>query len=291
MRPTGSSDGSAELPRMLSVNLGPLGLSVDRLLPIVALLVALLVGWLAGRRRGLGIGAGIGAVLPDMLLLGLAVARIVFVVRWFDQYRDQPWSMLDIRDGGFDAWAGVAAALLFAAWRGWRKAALRVPLAAGLLAGALVWGGLAGGIHLIRQSVPGLPDMQLQLLSGGRASIASLAGGKPAVVNLWATWCPPCVREMPVLAAAQQREAGVAFVFVNQGEGAATVERFVVERRLVLGNMLLDPGGELARAVGSRAMPTTLFYDRHGRLVDTHLGALSEASLAAKLDRLKSAAR
>jgi hypothetical protein len=58
-------------------------------------------------------------------------------------------------------------------------------------------------------------------------------------------------------------------------------------QRLALDNMLLDTGGALARTVGSRAMPTTLFYDAGGRLVDTHLGALSEASLAAKLERLR----
>jgi hypothetical protein len=95
---------------------------------------------------------------------------------------------------------------------------------------------------------------------------------------------------MPVLAAAQQRERGIVFVFVNQREGAPRVERFMTEQRLALDNMLLDQGGELARAVGSRAMPTTLFYDAQGRLVDVHLGAVSDASLAAKLGRIRSGA-
>ncbi len=272
---------------MLSVNLGPLGLSVDRLAVVLAFLAALLVGWLVGRRRGAARGEGVGAVLPDMLLVGLLVGRIVFVARWFDAYRDQPWSMLDIRDGGFDLWAGVAAALLLAAWRGWRRPKLRVPLAAGLTAGALAWGGVAVGVHQIRASMPGVPDTTLQSMAGESTTLAALAQGRPMVVNLWATWCPPCVREMPVLAAAQQRERGIVFVFVNQSEGAARVERFIRDQRLALDNMLLDAGGELARAVGSRAMPTTLFYDAQGRLVDTHLGAVSDASLAAKLARIR----
>jgi len=272
---------------MLSVNLGPLGLSVDRLLMIVAIFVALVAGWLAGRRLGTPKGAGIGAVLPDMVLVGLVVARVAFVARWFDQYRGEPLSMLDIRDGGFETWAGVAAALLFGAWRAWRREALRRPLAAALVAGALAWGGLAVGIHQIRQSAPALPDTQLRSLAGEPISLGALVQGRPAVVNLWATWCPPCVREMPVLAAAQKRETGIVFMFANQGEGAGQVERFVAAQKLDLGNMLLDPGGALARSVGSRAMPTTLFYDAQGRLVDTHLGALSEASLAAKLQRIR----
>jgi thiol-disulfide isomerase/thioredoxin len=272
---------------MLSVNVGPLGLSVDRLAFVFAFLAALAVGWLVGRRRSVGRGEGVGAVLPDMLLVGLLVGRVAFVARWFESYRDQPWSMLDIRDGGFDVWAGLAAALLLAAWRGWRRPTLRVPLAAGLAAGALAWGGLTVGVYQIRESMPSVPDTTLHSMAGESTRLAALAQGRPMVVNLWATWCAPCVREMPVLAAAQQRERGIVFVFVNQSEGATRVERFMTAHELVLDNMLLDPGGELARAVGSRAMPTTLFYDAQGRLVDTHLGAVSSASLAAKLERIR----
>lgn len=272
---------------MLSVSIGPLGLSVDRLLLIAALVAALLVGWLVGRRRGVSGRDAPSSVLFDMLLVGLLAARAAFVVRWFDQYRDAPLTMLDIRDGGFLPLAGLAAALVFAAWRAARRVSLRVPLAAGLVAGALVWGGLAGGLQLIRQTAPVMPELALTDVDGQARSLAALAGGRPMVVNLWATWCPPCVREMPVLASAQQRESGVVFVFANQGEGAEKVRQFMTVQRLALDNMLLDTGGALARTVGSRAMPTTLFYDAAGRLVDTHLGALSEASLAAKLERLR----
>lgn len=274
---------------MLSVNLGPLGLSVDRLLIMAAFLVALVVGWLVGRRRGVSRGAGIGAVLPDMLLVGLVAARLAFVAQWFDAYRAQPWSMLDVRDGGFSPWAGIAAALLYAAWRVRRLPDARAPLASGLLAGAVLWGGLSAAVHVLTQQAPGLPDTPLQALSSKPVGLAELAAGRPLVVNLWATWCPPCVREMPVLAAAQAAEAEVGFVFVNQGETSERVAGFLSERRLALDNVLLDPAGALARAVGSRAMPTTLFYDARGQLRDTHLGALSEASLAAKLARLKEA--
>ena len=107
------------------------------------------------------------------------------------------------------------------------------------------------------------------------------------VVNLWASWCPPCRREMPVLAAAQQRETGVMFVFANQGEDAATAQRYLGDSALHLANVLLDSGTELGRTVGSTALPTTLFYDAGGRLVDTHLGELSAASLASKLNQLR----
>ena len=266
---------------MLSVNLGPLALPISPLLLLVAGLVAAGVGHLVGRRQKIWIFN----TLSDMLIAGLLVARLAFVILWFDTYRAAPWSMLDIRDGGFTPWAGIAAALGVALWRGWRQPTLRKPLIAGLAAGALVWGVLFGALRMTEK--PMLPALALTTLVGASTNLAALADGKPMVVNLWASWCPPCRREMPVLAAAQQRETGVRFVFVNQGEEGATAQRYLSAGRLDLANVLLDPGAALGREVGSGALPTTLFYDANGRLIDTHLGELSAASLASKLNSLR----
>ena len=269
---------------MLSVNIGPLALSSSVLLLLGAGLTAAGVGHWVGHRGQ----TGIVDTLSDMTLAGVLVARITFVALWFDTYRSAPWSMLDIRDGGFTAGAGIAAALLVAAWRGWRRPALRKPLVLGLAAGALVWATLFGALRTAEK--PALPVGVVTTLAGESTTLAALADGKPMVVNLWASWCPPCRREMPVLDAAQQRETGVTFVFVNQGEDAAAARRYLSSVQLDLANVLLDPGADLGREVGSRALPTTLFYGADGQLVDTHLGELSAASLASKLNRVRTAA-
>lgn len=265
---------------MLNVNLGPFAVQVSHLLLLASVLVAAGVGHLVGRRQK----TGIGNVLVDMVWVALLAARMAFVAIWFDVYRAAPWSMLDIRDGGFIPWAGLAAALLLAIWRGWRSAALREPLVWGLTAGALAWSVMSGAADTLN---PRLPTVQMKTLAGEPTDLAALAKGKPMVVNLWATWCPPCRREMPVLAAAQQQETAVTFVFANQGEGAAVAQRYLSGSALSLANVVFDSGAELGRAIGSTALPTTLFYDANGRLVDTHLGELSAASLASKLEKLR----
>lgn len=269
---------------MLTMNLGPLPVPVTVLMVLMAMLVAASVGHVVGRSQQ----TVIGNILTDMLIAAVLAARIAFVAVWFDTYRSAPWSMLDIRDGGFIPWVGLVAALLVALWRGWRRAALRKPLMLGLAAGALAWAAMFGSIVMMNNTA--LPKVSLTTLAGEPVDLVALAAGKPLVVNLWATWCPPCRREMPVLAAAQKQDKNVSFVFVNQGEDGTTAGNFLTGARLDLANVVLDPGSSFGREVGSTALPTTLFYDTTGRLVDTHLGELSTASLASKLNQLRSRA-
>lgn len=273
---------------MSAVAVGPLALPLGVLVLLVAFGAAAVAGRIAGRRSK----TGIVSTLSDMLVVGALASRIAFVANWHELYRDSPLTALDIRDGGFEPWAGVAAALLVAAWQAWRGAAPRAPLAAGLTAGVLAGAGALGAVRALEPPEGRLmPASALTTLEGAPATIAALAGGKPTVLNLWATWCPPCRREMPALAAAQRAQPGAAFVFANQGEDEDAIRGYLRAERLELANVVLDPAGTLGRETRSAGLPTTLFYDREGRLIDVHTGALSSASLAAKLARLGLAPR
>jgi len=267
----------------IATSVGPFAVATQWVVLLVCAGIAALVGHLIGRRQQISITA----TLTDMLLTAALVGRIVFVAMWFEHYRNAPWTMLDIRDGGFTPWACVSAAVGVALWQGWRHNALRGPLLFGLLAGSLAWGVSPALMRL--NTGPTLSDfdgVEFVNLQGEPQSLAALAQGRPLVVNLWATWCPPCRREMPVLAKAQQQIPGVCFVFVDQGEVAFTVQKFLDASKLVYANVLLDQGKKLGMQLGPMALPTTLFYDASGRLVDTHLGALSPATLADKLKKL-----
>jgi len=262
-------------------------MSIDLLLLIIAVLAAMAAGGLAGRDKK----TGIAYAMFGMLVAALLAARAVHVALWFDIYRLAPRSMLDVRDGGFNAWAGIAAAALLAIWLGRRRTLLRKPLAVALVSGILVWGGMSSAILLMEMGNASLPKSPLTTLKGEPADLAKLAAGKPIVLNLWATWCPPCRRELPTLAAAQKRETWASFVFADQGENAMTVQRYLAAEGLDLNNVLLDAGAKIGPEVGAGGLPMTLFYGADGRLVDTHLGQLTPNSLAQKLNRLRSASQ
>lgn len=256
-------------------------LSVDALLLCIALLIAAAVAAVLGRGRK----PAIGLRLIAMPVIAVLASRIAYLALQFEHYRIAPWSIFSLGDGGFNPWAGLVAALLFALWQGWRHRALRQPLALGLACAALVWGGMLSALLLMQESA--LPKSPLTTLQGAPANLVQLAAGRPMVINLWATWCPPCRREMPLLAQAQQQEPGIRFVFVNQGEAAETAQRYLASSGLELKNVLLDPGARLAPEVGAGGLPTTLFYSGDGRLVDTHIGQLTSGALEQKLDRLR----
>lgn len=266
---------------MLSVGVGPLSLSIEHVLLILAFVVALIVGAIAGRKQKTPISGS----LADIFLVAMVSARIGFVVRYFEHYENDWLGMIDIRDGGFDMVTGLVVALVFSAWLMWRRASTRRALGTAVVAGVVTWGFTTGAIALINQQTSGLPDVALTDMQERPVTLEDIAAGQPMVVNLWATWCPPCIREMPVLEEAQQRYPQIRFVFANQGEHPETINRFLDEQALELANSLSDRAGELGREVGSQGLPTTLFYNADGELVDSHMGELSQASLARNLER------
>lgn len=267
------------------VSLGPVPMPV--VLLVAALLAAAIVGRAIARRQAIGGAEPPAKALPlftDMLLVALLAGRLAFVLQWWEIYRADLWSIARVGDGGYTLWAAVAGGLAFGAGRARRHPALRRPFAWGSLAGIATWGMLAGMLTIMQQSGIRLPEQPLEPIEGGSVQLASL-GDKPMVVNLWATWCPPCRREMPVLAEAQLAYPGVHFVFANQGEGRETIDDYLEETGLSLRNVMLDPFSSVSEHTGVRGLPTTLFFDASGRLVDSHMGELTTAGLAHKLQR------
>lgn len=272
---------------MLSLSLGPIALPVA---PLVLLGAVWGTSFLAARLARKGEDAAQGEVAGNTVfhaaLFGLLAARLAYLVIHADAYLASPLLALDVRDGGWYAPAGLVAGLAWLAWRSLRWPRLKKAWLVSSLAGVSVWWLASTAVGLAGS--PSMPAVELAELEGGKAiSLSQAAQGRPVVVNLWATWCAPCRVEMPMLAAAQQREAAVGFLFVNQGESHAAVQTYLRKEGLPLREVLLDSGSKLGEAIGSRGIPVTLFYDAHGRQVDAHFGILNAAALESRLRRLR----
>ncbi|AZD23507.1 TlpA family protein disulfide reductase [Pseudomonas chlororaphis] len=263
---------------MLTFTIGTFAIALNHLLLISALALATLVGWRVAKRGG----ENPESVLFGLFLLGMLAARIGFVVAYWKHYRHDLWQIIDLRDGGFLPWPGAIVLLLAALAWGWRRPALRKPLGAGVGSGLAFWLLATLSLGIFEQGTR-LPEIALRNADGGTVQLTSYQG-KPLVINLWATWCPPCRREMPVLERAQQQRPDLTFLFVNQAESMQSVSTFLATQELNLNNVLFDGSGRLGQAVGSMALPTTLFYSADGRMLGSHLGELSEASLARALE-------
>ena len=253
---------------------------------LLALLSALLAGLAAGKLAGRARRVDAEPMLWAVALAGLVTARLAFVYLYRDKYLGASWSMIDIRDGGFFSPAGLLAIAAATAWLAWRNKDKRAPLLYAVGAGVVVW--LASMLLPIAMPAQRMqaPQITLADMRGRSIELKSFAG-KPLVINLWASWCPPCRREMPVLGAAQLQHPEINFVFANQGETPETVRNYFTGQVFSLDNVLLDSGRQLGAILGSGALPTTLFFDAQGVLVEQRMGELSAATLTQRLESLQ----
>jgi thiol-disulfide isomerase/thioredoxin len=104
------------------------------------------------------------------------------------------------------------------------------------------------------------------------------ADGQPTIVNLFASWCGPCEREMPLLNRVADEEDGAVFLGVAHLDARRDAERFVAEQQVRF-TTVLDLDGAVAAAVGGRGLPVTVAFDRDGVMAGRVFGELTEASL------------
>lgn len=123
---------------------------------------------------------------------------------------------------------------------------------------------------------PPLPPSEIVDQNGAPFSFSRLAG-RILVINLWATWCVPCVKEMPALdrlAASLPRDR-FEFAALSQDKGGIAVARPFLEKLNVRNlNLYADPSGRFYRNVGAKGLPTTLIVDPAGRLIGRIEGAI-----------------
>jgi thiol-disulfide isomerase/thioredoxin len=130
------------------------------------------------------------------------------------------------------------------------------------------------------------PDTNFNDPDGQQTTLAEFSG-KPVLVNLWATWCAPCVKELPTLDKLSQIPGAPQVVAVSQDSGPhASVAAFLDSHRITSLESYQDPKMSLSGALGAEVLPTSILYDAKGREVWRYVGDLDWTSdKAAKLLR------
>lgn len=267
-----------------TLHIGPLALVVERLVAVglMFLFVAsidLIVRRSAPRTRHVSLLA---------LLAGLIAARGGHVWTHRESFALDPMAVLQVWLGGWSWVAGaVAAALVLAVTlRGWRALSAGLGVLALL---ALIWWAVARDDA--RRPPVRLPDgLRLERVDGGEIALDALRG-QPVILNLWASWCPPCRREMPMLVNAARSEKRATLLLVNQGEAAEQLRAFANRERLPTSAMALDTTGLLGEIVGSSALPTTILIDAQGVARRIVVGEISRVQLDIAIRQLTQPSR
>jgi len=164
---------------------------------------------------------------------------------------------------------------------------LRLALIVILVLGLLVMGCSSRSEPKVAQVGGVAPDFKLQSLDGQSVSLNDFKG-KPVLINFWASWCGPCVYEMPFLQQIYEEwsDRGLVLLAINVGESSSTIEKFMQEHNLSL-SVLLDTKKIVAREYNIMAYPTTFFIDKDGVIQEKIMGAFrSKADIEKKLSKI-----
>lgn len=261
---------------MNAIALGPLLISLPRLYAVgCALLLLISARYLLGLPR-----PAHQRWFTGLIVVWLVGARAGHIILHLDSYSADPLEALKLWQPGYHGLWGMAVGLVWTAWT------LRARLLA--MGGAMLMLVAASSLWLVvvtlaplgnSFAVSELPDITLEDVDGNEVHLPSLAAdSERIIVNLWATWCPPCLREMPLLEEAAQRE-GVSVVVANQGEDLLPMVRYLDEQQLAFRYALRDPNQQLMVLFEAPGLPTTVLFDGQGNTLDVHVGELTRAHL------------
>lgn len=258
-----------------AIAIGPFSLALSRLAAILLIWIFLGVAAYWARRWQ---RPALDRAAWVAVLAGVIGSRAAYVIENYAAFSVEPWTIFAFWQGGFSVFWGVAAAAL--ALIGFFKNRLVTgPLLALLLA-------LAFANHtahmLLSPTAQILPQHIILADMDNKPMPLKSLSGQAYVVNLWASWCGPCRREMPMMMDVASQSSSPIF-FANQGEDKQIIERFLSQEGLPNSGVLMDAFGQLGQASGSRALPTTIFVNGRGEITETHVGEISRAALLAGL--------
>jgi thiol-disulfide isomerase/thioredoxin len=262
--------------------LGPLSIPYERFFLLLAILAlgasSEIIAFHKGNKNISAWGWNVGFV-------ALIAARVVFIITHLNDFLPKPLTMLYIWQGGFHLIGGILGGVIYTLWffrkqpRLISNLALPVMGVVGVLLASLLFTPNTANAKT-------LPSLELYTLDNMPTLLRSYIG-KPLVVNVWATWCLPCRREMPMLQEVAKLNPEVSFLLINQGEDAQKVQAYFESITLEPQHVLLDPNQHYSQYQGVVGYPSTYFYNAEGLQVDASYGELSRATLNDHLKRIR----
>ena len=171
----------------------------------------------------------------------------------------------------------------------WISKALLVLTAVSGLAGLVYLGVVEAKRARLAPDGTSTPAMQMPRYGGGTLALTELHG-KVVMLDFWATWCPPCIEEMPYLVKLAKEYEGQGLVFVAASRDDDDVKEYVVDRFVKtrvpeLAPYVVYANDEVARAFKVDALPTLYLLDRDGKVIDAVRGMMSESQLRKRIER------
>ena len=262
---------------MDAITLGPLVLPLSRLPGLLALIVLLVATELFNKKA-----PGIARWGWMTALAGVLGGRLAFAASTPAAYASEPWTLLYFWQPGYSWWGALLGALVFSLIFARKHPGLRSAIT-GILAITSLVGLLTLAVLPKGATGDQLPSLSFQDLAGQSINLEAYRG-QPLVVNLWATWCPPCRREMPMLESYEGDER-LQVVLINQGETLLAVSEYLQQSQLTFANLLLDTQQQAMQHYQAPGLPATLFYNAEGQLVDRHFGELSRGQIERFIQR------
>jgi thiol-disulfide isomerase/thioredoxin len=239
------------------------------------------------------------------LWIGIVASRLSFVLLNWSSFSAKPWTILYLWQPGYSFSVGLVAALAYIFYRIYRqeverRRAVVSSLSAGFALPVLLFIGMLLTMNRfvdVEIYIPGdtVPNDKVTDLYGEPASFADFVG-KGLVVNFWATWCPPCRREMPLLEEVynKYKSRNITVIGVSVDNSRDAIKNYVEsvsvtypiwEDSVIRSNNL--PGGtSLSSMFGVVGFPTTFFIDANGVIQSSYVGELNLAILNKRISGL-----
>ncbi len=157
------------------------------------------------------------------------------------------------------------------------------PLAtAALIAAAVLIAVVAGSCGTGAGDDVQATEIEFELLDGGTTTVGAFLD-RPVVLNFFASWCTPCITEMPALESIHQQRPDIAFVGLAVNDTPTRAREIVAETGVTYATGV-DPGSTISNAYEILGMPTTLFIDTDGEIAYQHTGDLTAEQITDHLN-------